>query len=314
MPSSSLKIISGEANKPFTQQICSHLGVALTRTEKISFSNENMLVRILDNVRESDVFVIQTSTPPVHENLMELLLLLDALKYASAKRITAVLPYFPYVRSDKKDQPRISIAAKLIAKLLQTAGADRVLTMDLHAPQIQGFFDIVSDQLLATEVICNYFKQMDLSNTVLVAADIGEAKALGPYANQLNVPVAIIDKRRIGNTDTVEFRNLIGEVEGKNCLLIDDEIASGGTVCNASVFLKKKNAKSINVAAVHPVLSGDAIQSICEAPIDKVIVTDTIPLTQKAIDSQKILQLPVAPLFAKAIERIHTGDSISVLF
>ena len=310
----SLKIISGSSHKSFAQEICDHMAVELSEIETVRFSNENMLVRILDNVRESDIFVIQTSCSPVSDHIIETCMLLDALKHSSASRVTAVIPYFPYVRSDKKDQPRISIAAKLMANMFQTAGADKFLLMELHSHQIQGFFNVPVDQLLAVDVFCDYLRQSDLSDYVIVAADVGEAKHLGRYANRLNLPMAIIDKRRIGNTDTVVPTHLIGDVKDKNCLLIDDEIASGGTLCKAADFLKEKGALSVRAAVVHPVLSGTAVERINASSLDELIVTNTIPLNGKQDKCPKITVLSVAQLFAKAIQRIHNGDSISVLF
>lgn len=309
-----LKIIAGSSHTEFAKEICTYLPIELTKVETVQFSNENMLVRVRENVREADVFVIQTSCPPVSDNIMETFLLLDALKHSSAGRVTAVLPYFPYVRSDKKDQPRISIAARMMANLLQTSGAEKFLTMDLHSPQIQGFFDVPVDQLLATEVICDYYRQQDLSDYVIVAADVGESKALGRYANRLNLPMAIIDKRRLGNTDTVVPTHLIGDVKGKQALLIDDEVASAGTLCKAAEFLKEKGATAVRAAAVHPVLCGKAIDNINNSSLDELVVTNTLPVADKLKACPKLKVLSVAPLFAKAIQRIHNGDSISVLF
>ncbi|MDH5559549.1 MAG: ribose-phosphate pyrophosphokinase [Deltaproteobacteria bacterium] len=309
-----LRIISGSSNTEFTDEVCQLIGIQRTRIESIKFSNENMMVRILDNIRESDTFLIQTSCSPVSDNIIENFLLLDALKHSSASRITAVLPYFPYVRSDKKDQPRISIAARLMANLFQTAGAQKFLTMEFHSPQIQGFFDVPVDQLMATTVICDYFLKKDLTNFVIVAADVGEAKPLGRFANRLNLPMAIIDKRRLGNTDTVVPTHLIGDVKGKHALIIDDEVASAGTLCKAAEFLKEKGAKSTTAAAVHPVLSGKAIEKINESNLTELVVTNTIPLGDKQERCKKLKVLSVAPIFAQAIQRIHNGDSISVLF
>jgi len=309
-----LKIIAGSSHIKFAQEVCDLMSVKLSDVEVIHFSNENMLVRILDNVREADVFVIQTSCPPVSDNMVEMFLLLDALKHSSAARITSVIPYFPYVRSDKKDQPRISIAARLMANLLQTSGAQKFLTMEFHAPQIQGFFDVPVDQLLATDIICDYFKEKDLSNHVIVAADVGEAKPLGRFANRLNLPMAIVDKRRLGNSEKVVPVNLIGDVEGKHALIFDDEIASGGTLINAAEFLKENGAIGVSAAIVHPVLSGNAIEKINASSLDELIVTNTIPVLAKAEECPKLKVLTVAPLFAEAIQRIHNGDSISVLF
>jgi len=310
----SLKVISGSSHCDFAQEVCDNMAVELSHIETVRFSNENMLVRILDNVREDDIFVIQSSCSPVSDNILETFILLDALKHASAARITAVIPYFPYVRSDKKDQPRISIAAKLMARLHQTAGAHRFLLMELHSHQIQGFFNVPVDQLLAVDVFCNYLKTQDLEDFVIVAADVGEAKHLGRYANRLNLPMAIIDKRRMGNTDTVIPTHLIGDVAGKHALIIDDEVASAGTLCKAAEFLREKGAKTIRAAIVHPVLSGNALDKINKSPLDELIVTNTIPLGNKPDLCKKLTVLSVAPLFAKAIQRIHNGDSISVLF
>jgi len=309
-----LKIIAGNSHPEFANEICKELGIPLGEIETVKFSNENMLVRVVDNVREGDIFLIQTSCSPVSDNIIENFLLLDALKHSSASRITAVIPYFPYVRSDKKDQPRISIAARMMANLFQTAGAQKFLTMEFHSPQIQGFFDAPVDQLMATKVICEYFLKKDLKNYVIVAADVGEAKSLGRYANRLNLPMAIIDKRRIGNTDNVVPTHLIGDVKGKHALIIDDEIASGGTLCKAADFLMEKGAISTTAAIVHPVLSGKAIDLINESSLTELVVTNTIPLGDKTERCKKIKVLSVAPLFAQAIQRIHNGDSISVLF
>ncbi len=309
-----LKIISGSSHREFAQEICDHMAVELSDIDIVHFSNQNMLIKILDNVREQDIFVIQTSCPPVSDGIIETCLLLDALRHSSAARVTAVLPYFPYVRSDKKDQPRISIAAKLMARMFQTAGADKFLLMELHSHQIQGFFDVPVDQLLAVDVFCNYLKEQDLDNYVIVAADVGEAKHLGRYANRLNLPMAIIDKRRFGNSDTVIPTHLIGDVKDKNALIIDDEVASAGTLCKAADFLKDKGANTVRAAVVHPVLSGSALDKINSSHLDELIVTNSIPLGNKTNLCKKIKVLSIAPLFAKAIQRIHNGDSISVLF
>lgn len=309
-----LKIFSGTSHPELAKAICEYNEIPLGASEIMKFSNENIMVRLLENVRGSDVFVVQTSCPPVNEGLMEMLIMIDALRYASAERITAVLPYFPYVRSDKKDKPRISITARLVADLLQTAGAHRVLTMDLHSPQIQGFFHIPIDQLIAAPLICDYFRDKDLKNAVLVAGDVGESKSIGRYANRLNLPIAIIDKRREGDDEKATAVHLIGDVEGKDALIIDDEIASGGTLVEAVNFLKQHRVKSVSAAAVHPVLSGRAMERIKEIDIEELVVTDTIPLGNKQQQYSKFKVLSVAPLLGDAIMRIHNGDSISKLF
>ena len=309
-----LKIFSGSSHPELARAICDYNEIPLGASEIIKFSNENLMVRILENVRGSDVFVIQTSCPPVNEGIVELLIMIDALRYASAERITVVIPYFPYVRSDKKDKPRISITARLIADLIQTAGADRVLTMDLHSPQIQGFFHIPIDQLIAAPLICDYFRTKDLSNTVLVAGDVGESKSLGRYADRLNLPMAIIDKRRDADDEKARAVHLIGDVAGKDALIIDDEIASGGTVVEATMFLQKYGVKSVTVAAVHPVLSGRAVERLQSVAIEELVVTDSIPLAGKEQLYHKFEVLSVAPLLGDAIRRIHNGDSVSKLF
>jgi ribose-phosphate pyrophosphokinase len=272
-----------------------------------------MMVQIDENVRECDVFVVQTSCPPVHENFFELLMLIDALRSASAARITAVLPYIPYIRSDKKDRPRISITARLVADLIQEAGADRVLTMDLHTPQAQGFFRIPVDQLLGAGPICARLKCEELTNWILVAADVGEAKDIGRYANRLDLPFAIIDKRRNGDNQKPQAVHLIGDVRGKTALIVDDEIASGGTLVEAASFLKKHGADRVIAAATHAVFSVGAVERIDNAFLEWVVVTDTIPPKPGKVDS-KIEVLSVASLFAAAITRIHDGRSISALF
>ena len=312
MSSQRIKIFAGTSHPALAQSICDAIDLPLSKSEVVKFANENLMVRILENVRGCDVFFVQTSAPPVNEALVETLIAIDALKGASAARVTAVLPYLPYSRSDKKDQPRISITARLVADLLQTAGADRVLTMDLHAAQIQGFFHVPVDQLMGAPVLCDYLKTWDLSNTVLVAGDVGEAKDIGKFANALHLPVAIVDKRRYGNDDRAVATNLIGDVVGKHAIIVDDEIATGGTVIEATNFLMSRGALSVKVVATHGVLSGPAVERINNSVVDRLIVTDTIPLRDKM--SNKITVLSVAPLFANAIRRIHDGDSVSDLF
>lgn len=307
-----MKVFSGSSHPELAQEICRYLGIPLGKSERIKFANENIMIKIHENVREEDVFVIQTSCPPVNDNFMELLIMIDALKHASARRITAVLPYFPYVRSDKKDQPRISIAARLMADLLETAGVRRVLTMDLHSPQIQGFFRIPVDQLKATHILAADLAKRNLENAVLVAGDAGEAKDVARFANILNLPMAIIDKRRYGNDDKAKAVNIIGEVEGKSAYLIDDEISTGGTIVEAAEFLRSRGATSISAACVHPVLCGSAVERINKSPISELITTNSIPLGDKR--SEKISVLSIAPLFSSAINCITSGNSISSLF
>ena len=307
-------VFSGSAHPELAREICDILGIALGRSQVVRFSNENMMVQLEDNVREADVFVIQPSCAPVSDGIIELLITIDALRHASARRVTAVLPYFPYVRSDKKDQPRISITARLMADLVQSAGANRVLTMDLHSPQVQGFFRVPVDQLLAAPIICDHLAATrNLKDYVLLAGDIGEAKGIGRYANRLNLPVAIVDKRREGNDEQPRAVHLIGSVRGKTALIVDDEIASGATALEAARFAIENGAVAVEVAAVHPIFSGRAIERLSTPLIRAIIVTNSVPVApSKRMD--KLTVLSVAPLFAQAIEAIHTGKSVSTLF
>lgn len=309
-----IKIIAGTSHPALAREISSHLGIPLTASEIIRFGNENIMFQCRENVRESDVFVIQTSAPPVSDYLMELLIIIDALKHASAKRITAVLPYFPYSRSDKKDRPRISITARLMADLLETAGADRVLTMNLHSPQVAGFFRIPVDHLNATPIVCNRLRETtSLGDTVLVASDVSEAKDLGEYANRLKVPIAIVDKRRVDDSERPKAVALMGEVKDRNALIVDDEIASGGTMLEAARFIQEQGAARIEAAAVHPVMSGHAYERLADSPIERLIVTNTIPLKPDE-PKDAIEVVSVASMFADAIKAIHSGDSVSALF
>ncbi|MFH1131286.1 MAG: ribose-phosphate pyrophosphokinase [Pseudomonadota bacterium] len=307
------KIFAGSSHPSLARAITGCLGLQLGRLKTVRYSNENIKVKIDENVRGCDTFVVQTSCPPVSDGIIELLILIDALKYASADRVTAIIPYFPYVRSDKKDEPRISITARLIADLLQTAGADRVLTMDLHSPQIQGFFRIPVDQLTAIGVICEYFKQKINDEWVLVAPDAGEAKDAGRYAKRLDVPLAVIDKRRFSDDERPQAERIIGDVKGKKVFVVDDEVATAGTLIETVRMLRTHGALSVCASAVHPVLSGPAIERIRNSDLDELAVTDTIPIApEKMIDKIKILS--VASLLAKAVERIHDGRSVSALF
>jgi len=312
--SGDIKVIGGNAHPELARDICKHLGIEQCQSSVVKFSNENLMVHIEENVRGADVFVIQPSCSPVSEGIVELLITIDALKHASADRITAVLPYFPYARSDKKDRPRISITARLMADLLETAGANRVITMDLHSPQVQGFFRIPADQLLAAPILCDYLRQnRDLTDYVLVAGDVGESKEVGNYANRLNLPIAIVDKRRYGDDEKAQATNLIGDVEGKIALIIDDEIASGGTMMEATRFVLDRGASAVEAACVHPVLSGKAVERIEASALTSLVVTDTIPIPPEK-RSAKIEVRSVAPLFAEAIRAIHDGSSVSHLF
>ena len=309
-----IKVISGTAHPELGRDVCALLGIEPCRTTFVRYSNENMLVQIDENVREADVFVIQPSCAPVSDGIIELLITIDALRHASAARITAVLPYFPYARSDKKDRPRISIAARLMADLIQAAGADRILTMNLHSPQVQGFFRIPADQLQAAPILCDYLRESrDLSNYVLVAGDVGESKDVGHYASRLDLPIAIVDKRRHGDDEAARAVNLIGDVKGKVALIVDDEVASGGTLVEAARFVLERGATAVEACVVHPVLSGKAVERIEASPLRQLLVTDTIPLTERK-RSAKIQVKSVAPIFAQAIRAIHDGSSVSRLF
>jgi ribose-phosphate pyrophosphokinase len=302
-----IKVFSGSAHPEFSRRVCAELGIPMGNSKVVRFSNQNMLVQIEDTVREADVFIIQSSCPPVSDGILEMLITIDALKHASAGRITAVVPYFPYSRSDKKDRPRVSITARLMADLIETAGADRVLTMDLHAPQIEGFFRIPVDQLIAAPLMCRHLMQQPLTEHVVVASDIGEAKDIERYASRLDLPVAIIDKRRFADDDKAVARQLVGDVEGKTALIIDDEIASGGTLIEAANFCLSRGARAVRAAAVHGVFSGTALERIASSAIESVLVTDSLPCAEP---HPKVEQLSVAALFARAIEGIHGGTSV----
>jgi ribose-phosphate pyrophosphokinase len=309
-----LKVFSGNANPALAQAITDYLEIPLGKLEVFQFSNENTFVRILENVRERDVFVVQPISTPVNNNLVELLIMLDAFKRASAGRITAVVPYYGYGRTDKKDQPRVPITARLIADLLEVAGANRILTVDLHAPQIQGFFNIPVDELTAENLLANYYAEKNLgSDLVIIATDIGISKRARDLAEKLNSPLAIIEKRRVGNNDRTETLNVIGEVEGKIALTVDDEIDTGGSLVNVINTLKERGVKEIYSCCTHAVLSGPAIQRISNCPLKELVVTDTIPLGPNK-KSNKIKVLSMAPLLGEAIHRIHTGMSIGAMF
>jgi ribose-phosphate pyrophosphokinase len=309
-----LKIFTGSAHPALAHAICAHLGLPLGRARTKRFTNENLKVKIDENVRDADVFVVQTSCPPVSEGLVELLIMLDALRSASAQRITAVTPYFPYVRSDKKDEPRISITARLVADLLQTAGADRVLAIDLHSPQVQGFMRMPSDQLTARSILVEHFRRRpDLDAHVVVAPDAGEVKDAAGFAKRLGVPLAIVDKRRFADDEKARAVHMVGDVRGKRALIVDDEIATGGTVIESAEFVLREGARDVSAAATHAVFSGPAVARLTAAPIAEVVVTDTIPHAP-AVPGSKFTILSVASLLAEGIARVHDGRSVSELF
>ena len=309
-----LKVFCGNAHPQLAQMICDYLGIPLGKMNVFEFSNENIFVRILENVRQRDTFIIQPLSSPVNRNLVELLIMVDALKRASAARITAVIPYYAYGRTDKKDQPRVPITARLIADLLTVAGANRLLTVDLHAAQIQGFFNIPVDELTALYLLSRYFEEKNLNKSlVVVATDIGISKRARDLAAKLNAPLAIVEKRRVGNVDRSEALNIIGEVEGKLALTVDDEIDTAGSLVNVVSALEKRGVKGVYSCCTHPVFSGQAIQRIAACPVKEVVVTDTIPVDiTKKLD--KITILPIASLLGEAIHRIHTGLSIGAMF
>jgi ribose-phosphate pyrophosphokinase len=308
-----LRIFSGNAHPELAQSICGYLETPLGACEVLEFSNENIFVRIHENVRQRDVFLLQPLVSPVNTRLMELLIMIDAFKRASAGRITAVVPYYAYGRSDKKDQPRVPITARLLATLIETAGADRLLTVDLHAGQIQGFFNIPVDELTALYTISRYFKEKDLDNLVVVATDVGGSKRARNVARSLNAPLAIVEKRRVGNEERVEAINIIGEVDGRTALIVDDEILTGGTLVAGAALLRQRGATAVYAGVTHALLSGSAISRVQESGIEELVVTDTVPLTPEKQIPQ-ITVLSMAPLLGEAVNRIHTGNSVGELF
>jgi ribose-phosphate pyrophosphokinase len=308
-----IKIFAGNCNRDLANNICKHVGVKLGECEILKFSNDNIKVRILESVRGKDVYIVQSSSPPVNEYIIELLIMIDAIKHAKADSITAVLPYYPYVRSDKKDEPRISITARLIADLLETAGADRVMTMNLHTAQIAGFFRVPVDHLLAGRLLCKYYQEAGIDNCVVVAPDAGSAKRAGHYAINLGLPLAILDKRRDDDSETPTIHHVIGEVKGKRALIFDDEIATGGSILEVVKALESLGVTEIQACCVHGVLSANAVDRLNVSPLSKLVVTDTVYIPpEKKIP--KMVVISVAELFAQAITCSHTGKSISGLF
>ena len=308
-----LSIMGGNANPSLTAEICQKLGIKQTEVFVGRFSEGEIRVHIKENIRGQDVFIVQPTCPPVNENLMELLVMIDAARRASADRITAVIPYYGYARQDRKDQPRVPITAKLVANLIVAAGANRVLTMDLHASQLQGFFDIPVDHLYAINMLAEYFKERQLGDLVVVSPDVGSIKMARAYANRLHANLAIVDKRRTSPEKT-EVLNILGEVKDKNVVIVDDIIATAGSLVDAVRALKSYGAKGIYAAASHGVLSGPAKERIanCQELLE-VIVTNSIPL-KDGIQNSKVKQLSIAPLLAEAIVRTHNAESISSLF
>ncbi len=307
-----LAVFSGNANMMLAKEICNYLDIELSKASVAKFSDGETRVKIDDNIRGKDVFVIQPTCPPANENVMELLIIIDALKRASADRITAVVPYFGYARQDRKDQPRVPITAKLVANLITKAGAGRVLTIDLHAGQIQGFFDIPVDHLFAINVFVEHIKKIKLDNFVVVSPDVGGIKTARAYSKRLRAELAIVDKRRINDKET-SVMHIMGEVKGKNVVIVDDMVTTASSLIEATAALKDAGCKDIYAAITHPVLVGEAEEKIKKSQLKALFTTDTIPLAKNK-KTDKIKVLSIAPLLGEAIKRIHNGESVSILF
>ena len=310
-PSANLKIFSGNANRPLAQQIAEYVGVPLGHAVVTAFPDQETWVKLEDNVRGQDVFIVQPTSPPANQHLMELLIMIDAARRASANRITAVVPFFGYARQDRKDQPRVPITAKLVANLIVAAGADRVLTMDLHAQQIQGFFDIPVDHLYAAPVIYQYFHKKKLSDLVVVSPDIGGVKMVSAFAHIFQAPLAIVAKKRKSAQD-VEVLNVVGDVNGKNVIMVDDLTETGGTLVGATEALKRHGAKKVYAAVSHAVLNDATVKRLRNSELEELVTTDTV--LRGPVKGIKIIELPVAPLLGEAILRIHNSASVSSLF
>ncbi len=308
-----LKVFTGRSHPSLAQEICTLLEIEPGRISLYSFSDGENYVQIDENVRGADVFVIQPTSPPVNDNLMELLIMLDAFKRSSARRVTAVIPYYGYARQDRKDKPRVPITSKLVADLITAAGADRVLTLDLHASQIQGFFNIPVDHLFAAPVIVGHLRKMEMPDLTIVSPDAGGVERARAYAKRLGASLAIIDKRRTAANQT-QVMNIIGEVEGRNVFVVDDIIDTAGTLIHTVDALLAKGAKSISASCTHAVLSGPAIERINSSPLEHVIATNSMPTADKEQECGKLHTLSIAELLAEAIKRIHNEDSVSSLF
>jgi ribose-phosphate pyrophosphokinase len=308
-----IKVFSGCSNEPLAMAVCKYLEVPLGGARLDKFPDGEKIIRVEDDVRGRDCFVLQSTCRPVDENLVELLIYLDCLKRASASRVTAVIPYFGYARQDRKDEGRVPITAKLVANLITAAGADRVLTIDLHAQQLQGFFDIPVDHLTGELVLSRYFRDKKMENLTVVSPDVGNIKIASRYASHLGGDLAIIHKRRTSASE-VEAEELIGNVEGRNILMCDDMITTAGTVCTAAGLVRKRGAKNIYVGATHGVFAPGAFEKLSKAPIDEVVVTDTIPPMNEAAAFKKIKVLTVSVMLGEAIKRIHRNESVSSLF
>ena len=307
------KIFSGTANLPLAENICQNFGMPLGKSALGKFSDGEIYFQILENVRGADVFVVQPCTYPVDYHLMELLLMIDAFKRASAWRITAVIPYYCYARQDRKDKPRVPISAKLVADLLETAGASRALTLDLHAPQIQGYFNVPVDHLYASPVLVEHFRQQKLENLTVVSPDAGGVERARFFAKKLDAPLAIVDKRRV-DVDVSEVMHLIGDVRGRTALIVDDIIDTAGTLVKTAEALRKEGATKVYAACTHAVLSGPAVERIAKSEITEIVATDSVPLNKNGSDLKKIRILSIANLLARGIRSIHEETSISELF
>ena len=308
-----IKIFAHESAKEFANEICDCLGISLGKMNVMKFKNDNTFIQIQETVREKDVYIVQTTLPPVNERVMELLISIDAIKRASPKKINVILPYYIYSRSDKKDQPRVPVTAKLMAQLIEAAGADRVITCDLHNPAIQAYFKINCDRLSAQNLLQNYFKDKNLKDMVIVATDAGSSKKAYKYSEYFGCPLALIDKRRDGNDDRAIANNVIGEVKGKQAVIFDDEIDTAGSMIETANILHREGTKEIYAGATHGILSGQAVQRIQNSPIKELVITNTVPLTsEKQIDKIKVLS--IAPLFAEAVKRINEARPLGELY
>ena len=308
-----IKIFACNSAKGFAQDICDCLGLKLGKMESFKFKNDNNFIQYKETVREQDVYIVQTSLSPVNENIMELLIAIDAAKRASAKRINVILPYYPYSRSDKKDQPRVPITAKLMAQLLEAAGADRIVTCDLHNAAIQAYFNIHCDRLTGERLLEEYFLKKKLKDIVVVATDAGSSKKAYSYSKFFECPMALIDKRRTDNNDNAKAVSIIGNVKGKTALIFDDEVSTAGTLTEAAKILKDHGAKEIYAGCTHAVICGDAKEKIMNSPIKELVVTDTIPMTEDRM-MDKVKVVTIAPLFAEAIRRINEARPLGDLF
>ena len=308
-----LSVFAGNSNGDLTREICEYIGIPLGRAEVFKFANDNTFVRINESVRENDVFVVQSFSHPINDAIMEMLIMIDTIKRASAGRVTAVIPYFGYGRTDKKDQPRVPITARLVAKLVGVSGADRALLLDLHAGQIQGFFDVPVDEMSAMALTASYFAQKHLNDPVVVSPDLGNTKRARNFAEIVDAPLAIIEKRRAGNGDRTEILNLIGSVQGMQAIIVDDEIDTGGSITQAAQVCLDAGATEVYASAIHAVLSGPALERLEQSAFLEVVVTNSIPIPESKQIS-KLTVLSVATLLGETIQRIHTGASVSATY